>query len=160
LIWRHQIKQIFGLVWFDKIQNQIFIAFFKFQMILPSSRCSIEATSGAEVAGVREPTGLRRSKRRRAPEAQVAESRLVSETAARQDSNDKQAEVEGDEGDPTDVEADFEETTAMAMKDQMVQRQPLVAWTWTLRTHTGSLPPSQESYGRCQDDFSKGRARG
>ena len=121
--------------------------------------CSIEATSGAEVAGVREPTGLRRSKRRRAPEAQVAESRLVSETAARQDSNDKQAEVEGDEGDPTDVEADFEETTAMAMKDRMVQRQHLAAWTWTLRTHTGSLPPSQESYGRCQDDFSKGRAR-
>lgn len=119
--------------------------------------CSTEATSGAEVAAVREPTGSRRSKRKRVPEAQVAESRLVSETAARQDSNDKQTEVEGD---PTDVEADFEETTAMAMKDRMVQRQSLVAWTWTLRTHTGSLPPSQESYSRCQDDFSKGRARG
>jgi hypothetical protein len=93
--------------------------------------CSTEATSGAEVAGVREPTGLRRSQRRRVPEAQVAERRLVSETAARQDSNDKRAEVEtneGDEGegDPTDVEADFEETTAMAMKDRMVQRHPLV----------------------------------
>ena len=129
------------------------------QPIACQQACSAEATSGAEVAGIREPTGLRRSKRKRGPEAQVAESRLVSETAARQDSNDKQAEVEEEEEDPTDVEADFKETTAMARKDQMVQRQPLVAWTWTLRTHTGSLPPSQGSYSRYQGDFSKGQAR-
>ena len=95
-----------------------------------------------------------------ATEAQLAEGSRVSETAAAsQDTNDKSTEVEEDEGDLTDIEADFEETTAMAMKDRMVQRQHLAAWTWTLRTHTGSLPPSQESYGRCQDDFSKGRAR-
>jgi hypothetical protein len=60
--------------------------------------------------------------------AQQTERRRISETAAAaaavaasQDSNNKP--VEGDEGDPTDVEADFEETTAMAMKDRVVQCQ-------------------------------------
>ena len=58
--------------------------------------------------------------------AQLAERRRISEAsaaAASQDSNDKPAEVEvserdEDEGDPTDVEADLEETTAMAMRDE------------------------------------------
>src|SRR5262245_35091191 len=56
--------------------------------------CSTEATSVAEVAGVRRSTGPRRSKRRMVTEAPLAERRLVSETAASQDSNDKLAEVE------------------------------------------------------------------
>ena len=65
-------------------------------------------------------------------EAQLAERRRVSETSAAassQDSNDKPAEIktiERDEGDPTDVEADFDfkETTAMAMKDRVVHTAP------------------------------------
>ena len=70
-------------------------------------------------------------------EAQLAERCRVSETtaaaAASQDSNDKPAEVEvserdENEGGPTDVEADFEETTAMAMRDRVVQCQRLFAW--------------------------------
>jgi hypothetical protein len=97
-------------------------------------------------------------------EAQLAKRRLVSETAASQDSNDKLAEVEvneGDEGDPTDVEADFEATTAMVMKDRVVHLFVCMDTDaeLKLRTYTGSLPPSQESYSRHQDDFSKGRAR-
>jgi hypothetical protein len=71
-------------------------------------------------------------------EAQLTERRQISETAAAaasQDTNDKPAEVEvgerdEDEGDPTNVEADVEETTAMAMKDRVVQCQRLFAWTW------------------------------
>ena len=97
-------------------------------------------------------------------EAQLAEGRRVSETAAAsQDSNDKQAEVEAserdeDEGDRADAEADFEETTAMAMRDRVVQRQRLFTSTWvdTESTYTGSLPPSQGSYSRHQDRVYKG----
>ena len=66
-----------------------------------------------------------------ATEAQLAEGSRVSETAAAsQDTNDKSTEVEEDEGDLTDIEADFEETTAMAMRDRVVQSQRLFAWTW------------------------------
>jgi hypothetical protein len=97
-------------------------------------------------------------------EAQLAERRRVGGTAAAsQDSNDKSAEVEvsergEDEGDPTDVEPDLEETTAMAMRDRVVQCQRLFAWTWglTLRTYTGSHPPSQGSYSRRQGHLYKG----
>jgi hypothetical protein len=69
------------------------------------------------------------SRKRIATEVQLAEESQVSETtAASQDTNDN--EVEGDEGDLTDIEADFEETTAMAMRDRVVQSQRLFAWTW------------------------------
>jgi hypothetical protein len=118
----------------------------------------------AEVASVRGQTG---SRKKIVTGAQLAERRRVSETAAAaaasQGSNSKQAEVEvserdEDEGDPTDVEVDFEETTAMAMRDQVVQRQRLFAWTWidTENTYTGSLPPSQGPYSRYQDRVYKG----
>ena len=71
------------------------------------------------------------SRKRMATEVQLAERSRVSETAAAsQDTNDKSTEVEGDEEDPTDGEADFEETSAMAMKDRVVQSQRLFAWTW------------------------------
>jgi hypothetical protein len=91
-------------------------------------------------------------------EAQLVEGRRVSETAGAgagaatsQDSNDKPAEVEvgerdKDEGDPTDVEANFEETTAIAMKDRVVRTcQHLFNMDMgvdTENTYTVSLPPS------------------
>jgi hypothetical protein len=98
-----------------------------------------DATSVAGVASVR---GQTSSRKEMVAEAQLAERRRVGGTAAAsQDSNDKSAEVEvsergEDEGDPTDVEPDLEETTAMAMRDRVVQCQRLFAWTWglTLRT--------------------------
>jgi len=89
------------------------------------------------IASQEEPTSIIRAasfpdpRKRIATEVQLAERSRVSETAAAsQDTNDKSTEVEGDEEDPTDVEADFKETTAMAMKDQVVQSQRLFAWTW------------------------------
>ena len=123
-----------------------------------------EATSVAEVASVRGQTG---SRKKIVTGAQLAERRRVSETAvaaASQDSNGKQAEVEvcerdEGEGDPTDVEADFEETTAMAMKDRVVQRQRLFDMGMgidTENTYTGSFPPSQGPYSRHQDRVYKG----
>lgn len=120
-----------------------------------------EATSAAEVASVRRQT----SSRKMIIEAQLAESRRVSETFASQDSNAKPAEVEAGEGDenegnPMDIEADFEETTAMAMKDRVVSINNTCLHGLTLRTYnnTGSLPPSQGSYSRRQDRVYKGRA--
>jgi hypothetical protein len=74
-------------------------------------------------------------------EAQLAESRRVSETAANQDSNDKPAEVEAgerdeNEEDSTDVEADFD--------------------CYGHERSSGSLPPSQGSYSRHQDRVYRG----
>ena len=85
-------------------------------------------------------TGAQLARRRRISEAAAAAAAAAT-AAASQDSNGKQAEVEvserdEDEGDPTDVEADFEETTAMAMRDRVVQCQRLFAWTWGLAPKT------------------------
>ena len=107
-------------------------------------------------------TGAQLARRRRVSEAAAA----AAVAAASQDSNGKQAEAEvserdEDEGDPTDVEADFEETTVMAMKDRVVQRQRLFDMDMgvdTENTCTGSLPPSQGSYSRRQDRVYKDRA--
>lgn len=106
------------------------------QPLVAHQERSTEATSVAEVSSL---CGQAGSRKRVVIEAQLAERRRVSETtaaaaaaAASQDSNDKPAEAEAseqdeDEGDPTDVEADFEETTAMAMRDRVVQCQRLFA---------------------------------
>ena len=119
------------------------------QPLIAHQEGSTEATSVAEVASVRGQAGSRKkmvaegvrrktcSRKKVVTGAQLAERRRISEAAAAaasQDSNDKPAEIEvserdEDEGDPTDVEADFEETTAMAMRDRVVQRQRLFAWT-------------------------------
>ena len=92
--------------------------------------------------------------------AQLAERRRISEAvaAASQDNNGKPDE---DEGDPADVEADFEETTAMAMRDRVVRCQHLFDMDMgidTENTYTVSLPPSQGSYSRHQDRVYKDRA--
>ena len=108
-------------------------------------------------------TGAQLARRRRISEAAAAAAAAAT-AAASQDSNGKQAEVEvcerdEGEGDPTDVEADFEETTAMAMKDRVVQCQRLFDMGMgidTENTYTVSLPPSQGSYSRHQDRVYKG----
>ena len=137
------------------------------QPLVAPQEWSTEAMPVAEVASVRGQTG---SGKKIVTGAQLAERRRVSETAAAaaasQGSNSKQAEVEvserdEDEGDPTDVEADFEETTAMAMRDQVVQCQRLFDMGMgidTENTYTVSLPPSQGSYSRHQDRVYKDRA--
>ena len=93
------------------------------QPLIAPQEGSTEAMSVAEVASVCGQTG---SRKKMVTGAQLAERRRISEAsaaAASQDSNGKPAEVEvserdEDEGDPTDVEADLEETTAMAMRDE------------------------------------------
>ena len=104
------------------------------QPLIAPQEGSTEATSVAEVASVRGQTGPRK---KMVTGAQLAERRRISEAAAAasQDSNGKPVEVEvcerdGDEGDPTDIEADLEETTAVVMKDRVVECQCLFAWTW------------------------------
>ena len=94
-------------------------------------------------------------------EAQLAERCRVSETTAAAASQDSNGKPDEGEGDPTDVEADFEETTAMAMRDRVVQRQRLFDMGMgidTENTYTGSFPPSQGPYSRHQDHIYKGRA--
>jgi hypothetical protein len=82
-------------------------------------------TPVAKVARIRRQTSSSKKKEMLA-KAQLAERRRVSESAAAaaaasQDNNDKLAEVEANEGDLTDVETDFEETAAVAMrKDRVV----------------------------------------
>jgi hypothetical protein len=87
-------------------------------------------TKATSVAGVASVSSSR--KRRRVTGTQLAEVCRASEAAAaaasQNSNNNEPAEVEGDEGDLTDVEADFEETTAMAMKDRAVQCRYLFAW--------------------------------
>jgi len=91
---------------------------------IASQERTTKATSAAGVASVSSSR-----KRRRVTGAQLAEVCRASEAAASQNSNNNEpAEVEGDEGDLTDVEADFEETTAMAMNDRAVQCRYLFAW--------------------------------
>ena len=93
-------------------------------------------TKATSVAGVASVSSSR--KRKRLTGAQLAKMRRANEAAAaasqNSNNNDEPAEVEGDEGDLTDVDADLEETTAMAMKDRVVQcRHLCLHGTWIAR---------------------------
>jgi len=84
-------------------------------------------------------------------ENRIAEAQLVEQSqrdcyrCCKSDNNDKP--VEGDGRDPTDGEADFEETAAMAVEDGevIVFAQRLFAWTWMTprRFHRHSHHPGR-----------------